>query len=78
MYVFVGLVGFLSILSNQRLDTEAGIFELVDRPPQAQQGPDQRERERWLTGFKEERDCSSKCVIYLGGVITRTNQIVCL
>ena len=38
----------------------------------------QRERERWLTRFKEERDCSSKCVVYLGGVINRTNQIVCL
>ena len=38
----------------------------------------QRERELWLTRFKEERDCSSKCVICLGGVINRTNQIVCL
>ena len=27
---------------------------------------------------EKERDCSSKCVIYLGGVITQTNQIVCL
>ena len=38
----------------------------------------QRERERWQPRFKEERDCSSKCVIYLGGVINQTNQIVCL
>ena len=38
---------------------------------------DQRERERRLTRFKEERDCSSICVTYLGGVINRTDQIVC-
>ena len=41
-------------------------------------GRNQRERERWLTRFKEEGDCSTKCVIHVGGVINRTNQIVCL
>ena len=40
-------------------------------------GCDQRERERWQPiCLKEERDCISKCVILLGGVINRTNQIV--
>ena len=41
-------------------------------------GADQRERERWQPRFKEDRDCSSKCVRLLGGVINWTNQIVCL
>ena len=40
--------------------------------------PDQRERELWQPRFKEERDCSSKCVRLLGDVINRANQIVCL
>ena len=35
---------------------------------------DQREREHCLTRIKEEKDCSSKCVRLLGGVINRTNQ----
>ena len=36
----------------------------------------QRERERWHKDLRVERDWSSKCVIYLGGVINQTNQIV--
>ena len=39
---------------------------------------DAREREHWQLRFKEEWDCSSKCVRLLGGVINQTNQIVCL